>query len=190
MTLFLLLTGTYMLGNILTAALVSMLLFKEDIRSGGSGNPGARNAGRLFGKKAFVATFVGDALKGAVAVGVARWLGYGATVELLVLFTVMLGHVFPVSWKFRGGKGVSTYIGGLLIFNPLLFAVFAGLFLLGYPFLKSFTLAGLGAIGFLPLIVLAFSYGIPACSVACSVTALLFVAHREDVRQKLMSEKS
>ena len=187
MTLFLILAGVYMLGNILTAPLISQLFFKGDIRSEGSGNPGARNAGRLFGKKAFVATFVGDALKGAIAVGVARWFDFG---ELLALVAVMLGHVFPVTLKFRGGKGVSTFIGGLFVFNPLLFAVFAGLFFLGYPFLKSFTLAGLGAMGCLPLIVLSFSYGISAVSVACLVTALLFVAHRNDIRQKLMPEKS
>ncbi len=190
MTLFLLLAGVYMLGNILTAPLISQLFFKGDIRSEGSGNPGARNAGRLFGKKAFVTTFVGDALKGAIAVGVARWLDFGAAIELLALVAVMLGHVFPVILKFRGGKGVSTFIGGLLVFNSLLFAVFAGLFLLGYPFLKSFTLAGLGAIGFLPLIVLGFSYGMPAVSAACLVTALLFVTHRKDIKQKLMPEKS
>ena len=127
------------------------MLFKGDIRSGGSGNPGARNAGRLFGKKAFVVTFVGDALKGAIVVGVAGWFDFGAAVELLALVAVMLGHVFPIFLKFRGGKGVSTFIGGLLVFDPLLFAVFVGLFLLGYPLLKSFTIAGLLAIGFLPL---------------------------------------
>jgi acyl phosphate:glycerol-3-phosphate acyltransferase len=182
MTLFLLLTGVYMLGNILTASLIGKLLFKENIRSGGSGNPGARNAGRLFGKKAFVATFVGDALKGVLAVGTAKWLGFDAVVELLALVTVMLGHVFPVLMKFRGGKGVSTFIGGLLVFNPLLFAVFAGVFLLGYPFLKSFTRAGLVAVGFLPFIVLAFSYGIPAFVMACFVTIWLCVDHREDVK--------
>ena len=182
MTLFLLLTGAYMLGNILTASLIGKLLFKENIRSRGSGNPGARNAGRLFGKKAFVATFVGDALKGVLAVGTAKWLGFDAVVELLALVTVMLGHVFPVLMKFRGGKGVSTFIGGLLVFNPLLFAVFAGVFLLGYPFLKSFTRAGLVAVGVLPFIVLAFSYGIPAFVMSCFVTILLFVAHREDVK--------
>lgn len=190
MTLILLLTSVYMLGNILTAPLISQLFYKEDIRAEGSGNPGARNVGRLFGKKAFVATFVGDALKGAIAVGVVKGLDFGAAIELLALVAVMVGHVFPAILKFRGGKGVSTFIGGLLVFNPLLFAVFAGLFLLSYPFLKSFTLAGLGAVGFLPLIVFAFSYGMPAVGVACLVTALLFVAHRKDIRQKLMPEKS
>jgi acyl phosphate:glycerol-3-phosphate acyltransferase len=190
MTLFLLLTGSYMLGTILTASLIGNLFFKKNIRLEGSGNPGARNAGRLFGKKAFVATFIGDALKGVLAVGAAKWLGFGAAVELVVLFAVMLGHVYPVLLKFRGGKGVSTFIGGILVFNPLLFAVFAGLFLLVYPFLKSFTIAGLSAIGVLPVIVLAFSYGIPAFGVACLVTSLLFIAHREDLIQKLMPEKS
>ena len=84
----------------------------------GSGNPGARNAGRLFGKKAFVATFVGDALKGALAVCAAKWLGFDAIVELLALVAVMLGHVFPVLLKFRGGKGSPLSSAAFLYLIP------------------------------------------------------------------------
>ena len=154
MMLFLLLIGSYLLGNVLTASVVSKFFFKKNILGQGSGNPGARNVGRVFGKKAFIATFVGDALKGALAVLIARWLGFVTPVELLALLVVMLGHIYPVWLKFRGGMGVSTFIGGLLAFNPLLFAVFVGLFVIFYPFLKSFTLTGLSAIVWVPTLVL------------------------------------
>lgn len=189
MTLILLLVGSYILGNVLTGSIISNVFFKKDIRIEGSGNPGARNAGRVFGKKAFIATFIGDALKGALVIFVAKWLGFGVVVELFALFAVTLGHVYPLFLKFHGGMGVSTFIGGMLAFNPLLFAVFMGLFFVFYPFLKSFTLAGLSAVLFMPFLVLAFSYGMPVFIAACLLSLLLLFTHRDDLKQKLMPEK-
>ena len=190
MTLILLVIGSYILGNVLTGSSISNLFFKKDIRIEGSGNPGARNAGRVFGKKAFIATFIGDALKGALAIFIAKWLGFGATVELCALFAVTLGHVYPLFLKFRGGMGVSTFIGGMLAFNPLLFAVFVGLFSVFYPFLKSFTLAGLSAVLLMPILVVAFSYGMPVFIVSCLLSVLLLYTHRADLKQKLVQERS
>ncbi len=184
MTLSLLLIGSYMLGTVLTASIISKFFYKKNIQVEGSGNPGARNAGRVLGKKAFVATFIGDALKGAVAVLVARWLGFAAPVELLALFAVMLGHNYPAWLKFRGGMGVSTFIGGMLVFNPLMFAVFVGVFAVLYPFVKSFTIAGLSAVVWMPILVLIFSYGIPMFLIACLLAVLLLFAHREDLKEK------
>lgn len=190
MTLFLLLTGAYLMGNILTASIISRLFYKKNIQIEGSGNPGARNAGRVLGKKAFVATFIGDALKGIFAVGIAKWLGFDATIELLALLAVMLGHVYPFVLKFRGGMGVSTFIGGMLAFNPVLFAVFVGLFVIFYPFIKSFTIAGLSAVVVIPIIVLAFSYGYPVFIVACLLSVLLLFVHREDLQEKITLKRS
>lgn len=189
MTLSLVLIGSYMLGNVLTASIISKFLYGENIQEQGSGNPGARNAGRVFGKKAFVATFLGDALKGVFAVISARWLGFEAPVELLALFFIIVGHNYPVWLRFHGGRGVSTFIGGMLAFNPILFAVFVGLFLVFYPFLKSFTVAGLSAAVWMPTLVLLFSYGIPAFVIACLPVALLLFAHREDLKEKLLVKR-
>jgi glycerol-3-phosphate acyltransferase PlsY len=189
MTLILVIIGSYLLGHMLTGSIISNLFYKKNIRTEGSGNPGARNAGRIFGKKAFIATFIGDALKGAFAVFLAKWLGLGPTEELLALFAVTSGHVFPVFLKFRGGMGVSTFIGGMLVFNPLLFAVFIGVFLVFYPFLKSFTLAGMSGVVLMPIVVLAFSYETPVFIAACLLSALLLFTHWEDLKQKLMPEK-
>lgn len=190
MTIFLLFFGAYLVGNLLFAKLVSKLFFKKEIHAEGSGNPGARNAGRLYGKKAFFATFLGDALKGVFVVLLAKQFDLGANLELLGLFAVTLGHVYPVFYKFRGGKGVSTFIGGLLTFDPLIFSLFAGLFLLFYPIFKSFTLAGLSAILLVPLIVFGFSYGIIVSLIAASVSILVIYAHRENLEQNFTREKS
>lgn len=190
MTTFLfILIGSYVVGNMLTGTIISRFFYKKEIRAEGSGNPGARNAGRLYGKKAFVATFIGDALKGAFVVLVAKQLGHGADVELLALFAVTFGHIYPVLYKFRGGKGVSTFIGGLFAFDLLVFGLFVGLFILFYPFFKSFTLAGLSAILLMPIIVLGFSYGTFAVITACFISVLVIYAHRDDLKRNFTKEK-
>lgn len=190
MTIFLfIIIGSYLVGNMLTGPIISRLFYRGEIRAEGSGNPGARNAGRLYGKKAFIVTFIGDALKGALAIFLVKQLGFGVNTELIVLFAVTLGHVYPIWYKFNGGKGVSTLIGGLIVFNPFVIGVFVGLFLLIYLFLKSFTLAGLGTIFFMPIIVIGFSYGISACIIACLVSILILYAHRDDLERKFLREK-
>lgn len=180
--------SAYFLGNILTGALISKYFYHKGIHSEGSGNPGARNAGRLFGKKAFIATFLGDATKGAIAVLVAGALHIDTNGVLLVLLAVTLGHIYPIVYKFRGGKGVSTFIGGLLAFNPIVFGVFILAFLLLYPFIKSFTLAGMGAILTLPIILYGFSYQTLSIFITCLLSALVIFAHRHNILQRFTKE--
>lgn len=187
--IFMMMTA-YMLGNVLMGMVVSRFIYRKDIRTEGSRNPGARNAGRLYGKKAFIATFIGDALKGMFAVLLVKQFGGGSEIELLALFAVTLGHVYPVLHKFRGGKGVSTFIGGILAFDPLIFSLFAGLFILLYPISRSFTLAGLLAIFLMPVIVLGFSYGVVAFFIVCCTSILVVYAHRDDLSEKITKEKS
>lgn len=106
--------AAYLIGSISTAILVGKLLSGDDIRSHGSGNAGATNALRTYGKKAALFVLLGDVLKAVVAVGVARllWSVTGMTEDswrlMLYAATIgaVLGHNFPVYFKFRGGKGV------------------------------------------------------------------------------------
>jgi acyl phosphate:glycerol-3-phosphate acyltransferase len=179
-----LIIGSYLLGNLLIGSLISTFYYNQEIRTIGSGNPGARNVGRIYGKKAFVATFIGDAMKGGIAVIAATILGFDQIIELLVLVSVVIGHVYPVLFKFRGGKGVSTFIGGIIAFNPLVFAVFAGVFAVLYLFVKNFTAAGIIAIVSLPVILLVFSYHTPFILLACLLSGIILVAHREDLTMK------
>lgn len=189
MTILLLLVGSYFLGNVLTATVIGSLFYKRKIRVEGSGNPGARNAGRVLGKKAFVATFLGDALKGALAVLAARWLGFNMTIEIAALFAVMVGHIFPVIFKFRGGQGVSTFIGGLLALHLPTVAVMIGVFAVFYAFIKSFTLAGFAAIMLVPLIFLLFSIGTSVSIGMCFCLGLLVVTHKDDLMKKFTLKK-
>lgn len=189
MVLFIIIVA-YLIGNLLVGEVISRFFYKKNIRTEGSGNPGARNAGRLYGKKAFIVTFIGDALKGTFVIFLAKQLGYGTDIELLALFAVTLGHIYPIIYKFRGGKGVSTFIGGLLAFNPLVFGLFIGLFVLSYPIFRSFTLAGLCAILLMPVIILGFAYDMIACLIACCISILVIYAHRDNLQKNFQKEKS
>ena len=189
MTIVLLLIGSYFLGNLLTASVIGNLFYKRQIHIEGSGNPGARNAGRVLGKKAFVATFLGDALKGALAVLVTKWLGFDLMIGIAALFAVMTGHIFPVFFKFRGGQGVSTFIGGLLALHLPTVAVMVAVFGVLYPFIKSFTIAGFGAMVLVPLIFFLFSLGTSASIGMCFCLGLLVVTHKDDLMKKLVKKR-
>ena len=112
----------YLIGSLPFAVIVSKLFGLADPRSFGSGNPGATNVLRTGHKAAAVLTLLGDALKGWVAVALARALapefGLVEEIALLCALAVFIGHLFPVFFRFQGGKGVATALGVLLGLNP------------------------------------------------------------------------
>jgi glycerol-3-phosphate acyltransferase PlsY len=107
----------YLLGSIDFGAIVPRLM-GVDIYEHGSGNPGASNVFRTLGKKAGGLVMAGDALKGLAAAGIAD-LWVGETVGFAAAFLAVVGHVFPVFFKFKGGRGVATAIGAVLWLEPL-----------------------------------------------------------------------
>ncbi len=111
--------ASYLIGNILTAYIVTKLRHNVDIRDEGSGNPGARNMGRVYGKRYFIATFLGDAIKGNRCC-CSKIPFEDPTFVMLTLLAVIIGHIYPVLFKGKGGKGISTFIGGLIAFDYLI----------------------------------------------------------------------
>lgn len=107
----------YLIGSLSFAVIVSKLMRLPDPRSFGSGNPGATNVLRTGRKTAAALTLLGDAAKGWVAVAGARALGAEAGVVLLCALAVFIGHLYPVFFSFKGGKGVATALGVLLGLN-------------------------------------------------------------------------
>src|ERR1700760_1192258 len=105
----------YLLGSIPCGLVLTKLAGTEDLRSIGSGNIGATNVLRTGRKGLAAATLILDALKGTVAVLVAYWYG-GEDLAILAALGAFLGHLFPVWLRFKGGKGVATYIGLLIAF--------------------------------------------------------------------------
>lgn len=172
----LLLLMAYLLGNFLPALLIGKCSGKS-ILDEGSGNPGARNAGRVYGKKTFLLVFLLDAGKGAFAVFMAFSLDGRPVVGLLALTAVMLGHCYPIIHRFKGGKGAAAFIGGLLVFNPMgIFTILLG-FVLLYPAIRSSTAASvLGTIAIVPWSM--WVYDGKVTLIAICIVGLLLWTHR------------
>ncbi|RDE19876.1 glycerol-3-phosphate 1-O-acyltransferase [Motiliproteus coralliicola] len=120
LTIALLVIGAYLLGSISSAVLICRALGYEDPRTLGSGNPGATNVWRTSSKNAAVITFITDLLKGALPVWLALKLGLSSLEAALCGLAAMVGHMLPIFFRFRGGKGVATYLGACLSIDPLL----------------------------------------------------------------------
>jgi glycerol-3-phosphate acyltransferase PlsY len=143
--------GAYLLGSIPTAIWYGRIFHKTDIRKHGSGNAGATNAIRTFGKKAGIIVLVIDIAKGSLAVlipllitgGMIPGPGWILHPELALGLAAGLGHIYPIYEKFKGGKGVATLFGVILALNPLsaLFAVIS--FVLVFIFTKRVSLGSI-----------------------------------------------
>ena len=116
----LLIFSAYLLGSISAAIIVCKTLGLSDPRTGGSGNPGTTNVMRLYGKKAAFLTLVGDIFKGIIPVLLAKVIVNSEFIIAICGLAAFLGHIFPVYFKFEGGKGVATLIGILFATHWLL----------------------------------------------------------------------
>lgn len=106
-------TAAYLAGSVSAAILICRLMNLPDPRESGSGNPGATNVLRVGGKLPAALTLIGDALKGLLPVAIAGLIIPHPPTVALVAFAAFLGHLYPVFFDFRGGKGVATALGGL-----------------------------------------------------------------------------
>ena len=117
----------YLLGSINTAIIISKTKYKEDIRNFGSGNAGMTNMLRTYGKTAALLTLAGDCAKQAASIFFASFI-YGREGAYLAGLFCILGHIAPIYYKFRGGKGVLTAATMILFLNPVVFLVIFALF--------------------------------------------------------------
>ena len=144
----------YLLGSISSGVLLSRLFGHTDIRQHGSGNAGTTNMLRVMGKGMAALTLACDMLKGIIAVLIGKALVGGQTGEILGAFGAILGHNFPIFFGFKGGKGIATSFGCLLIVFPAqtlaAFAVFLILFLVTH----YVSVGSIGAAITLPLLVI------------------------------------
>jgi glycerol-3-phosphate acyltransferase PlsY len=171
---------SYGIGCFSTAYYLVRWRTGQDIRQLGSGTAGARNVGRVLGKGGFALTFLGDALKGALAVGVARWLDVPSFGIVAALLAVVTGHLWPVQLGGRGGKGASTALGGALVVNPWLGVVTLGIALICLALTRSFTRAGMIAMALAPVTAWILRLdGVMVGGVAMLAILLLF-AHRQN----------
>jgi glycerol-3-phosphate acyltransferase PlsY len=123
----LLVIGAYLLGSLNFAVIISRLKFGEDIRTKGSGNAGATNMSRTYGKAAGVFTLLGDVMKTVVPVLAAKLL-VGDTFGYLVGLSCAVGHAFPCYYRFKGGKGVAVTAAIVLVMEPMVFLLLLVIF--------------------------------------------------------------
>jgi len=135
----------YLFGSISSAVLVSKLFSLDDPRKVGSGNPGATNVLRSGNKFAAAITLIGDVLKGVLPVIFAQHVGVSNGVLAMVAIAAFMGHLFPVFFGFKGGKGVATAIGVFVALNWKLLAVFAATWVIVAAISRYSSLASLTA---------------------------------------------
>ena len=119
----------YLLGSVNTAIIVSGRFYHDDIRNYGSGNAGFTNIMRIYGKKAAVITFAGDILKTVAAILIG-WCYLGMETAYIAGFACFLGHIFPVFYQFRGGKGILCLTAILIMLDWRIFLILLAIFLL------------------------------------------------------------
>jgi glycerol-3-phosphate acyltransferase PlsY len=191
------LLASYLLGAVPFGYIVVKLARGTDVRGGGSGSTGATNVTRLAGLRAGVVTYVFDVAKGAAAVLLMRqvteepvWLGAAAV-------GAILGHMFPVFLKFRGGKGVATGVGAYVVLAP--FAVLSTLLVWVVLFWRSrmVSLASIVATALVPVWVLLWGWLAPAgddpkvTAVMVGVGCLLVIGkHHQNIRRLLAGTES
>lgn len=199
---------SYLLGSINCALVVSRFFFHEDVREKGSGNAGATNVLRNYGKKAGALTLIGDGLKGVISILIACAVfgapentpllsGMLSTLQVhacyLAAFFCILGHVFPCFSKFRGGKGVATLALSVLFLNPAIFAILMAIFVALVAMTKYVSLGSVVCAMFYPIILHSFDsmmfdektsstlYGVGIWAIAIGL--LVLWAHRGNLKR-------
>jgi glycerol-3-phosphate acyltransferase PlsY len=173
----------YLLGSIPFGLILTKLAGTQDLRSIGSGNIGATNVLRTGRKGLAAATLLCDMLKGTVAVVIAGYYG-GPNAAMLAALGAFLGHLFPVWLKFKGGKGVATYIGVLFGLAWPIGLLFCLIWLATAALTRYSSLAALVASAATP-IALWLSGWPPAALLFAVLTLLLFTRHRENMARLL-----
>ncbi len=186
--------AAYLLGSLSFAVIVSRGFGLADPRSYGSGNPGATNVLRSGHQLAAVLTLVLDAVKGAVAVGLVQRFGapygLGEGTEALVGLAAFVGHLWPVFFGFKGGKGVATAAGVLLALNPWLGLATLLSFAIILAFFRYVSLASIVAAAFAPFYQLLI-WGAGPAAIAVAVMSLLLVwRHSANIRKLLAGTES
>jgi len=178
----------YLCGSIPFGLILTRMAGLGDVRSIGSGNIGATNVLRTGNKKLAAATLLADALKGTVAVVVARHV-IGMEAALIAGLGAFLGHLYPVWLKFKGGKGVATYLGVLLGLAPLMVLVFAVVWLGMAKIFRYSSLAALAAAVAVPVAL--YLYGRPEVASLFVVMSLITILkHHENIRRLVSGTES
>lgn len=180
----------YLLGSFSTSITVSKLFYHQDIRQMGSGNAGATNTLRNFGAHKALLVVLGDGLKAAAAMGLARWLA-GPEAMLYAGGVAVIGHIFPLYYGFKGGKGVMSAAAMILVFDWRMFLVMLAVFAATVALTRYVSLASiLAAVSFLPAMLWFHRGNLAYALFSGGLAALVIWKHRSNIRRLAQGTES
>ena len=188
--MFYFLIGSYLLGSISSAIIICKICNLPDPRTQGSKNPGATNVLRIGGKYLAAFVLIFDGLKGALPVIIAHYYGYNLFDLTIILLCAFLGHVFPIYYRFKGGKGVATYLGGLIGISFFVGLTFSIIWLIVAKVMKVSSIAALTATVLSPIyFYLITTHDIRATLINFLINLFIYFTHRENIRRIMNGEE-
>lgn len=180
----------YLFGSISSAIIVCKIMGLPDPRTQGSNNPGATNVLRIGGKKAAAITLLGDMLKGVIPVLAAKLYGIETTGLALVAFAAFLGHLFPIFFRFEGGKGVATLLGCLLALNWQLGLAWMATWVVVALIFRYSSLAALTASMLVPLYAWLLTRNMMYVAVLLLMSLILVYRHKSNIKKLIAGNES
>ena len=182
LSIFLGATMAYLLGSIPSGLWIGRKFFQIDIRQHGSGNLGATNSFRILGKKAGTIVLLMDLLKGSISVLLLKQMDlHGISPLIIALFAVM-GHTYPLFANFKGGKAVATFAGVILAYQPVLFLIGLGIFILTLAISKMVSFTSMLTISIGVLLSLYFQ-DIVLTTIALLADIFIIYRHRTNIQR-------
>ena len=180
----------YLIGSIASAILISKWMQLPDPRNIGSGNPGATNVLRSGNKTAAALTLLADLLKGLLPVLVGRWLQFEFIILCCIGLAAILGHMYPIYYRFRGGKGVATMLGALLGIAWPLALLWTLIWLSTAVITRYSSLAALLSTLALPILCWLLNYPHEILVFTLAINSLIVCRHRNNIRNLFRGEES
>lgn len=187
---FLLVVASYFIGSISAAITTCQIMGKDDPRTLGSKNPGATNVMRFAGKTAAAVTLLGDLLKGLIPVAIGHSLDLSWGWLVLVGIAAFIGHLYPIYYGFKGGKGVATAMGVYFGLNPVIGLVVAITWLISALLFNISSLSALIACLLAPLYFLWVTGSVNLFLGLLFITAFIFWRHRVNITKIIDGSES
>tara|TARA_B100000953_G_scaffold86475_1_gene70433 strand:- start:656 stop:1255 length:600 start_codon:yes stop_codon:yes gene_type:complete len=173
----------YMIGSLPFAVIISKLLVLPDPRSFGSNNPGATNVLRGGNKFGAILTLLGDSMKGYIPVLILINMGIQIGEIYFLSFFIIIGHIFPITLKFKGGKGVATSMGILFAINLNVGIVVVAVWLLVFAISRVSGLSALSAFFILPFAIYLLIQNNFIFSLSIINTFIIFLTHKNNIKE-------
>lgn len=184
LSIFLGATMAYLLGSIPSGLWIGRKFFQIDIRQHGSGNLGATNSFRILGKKAGTIVLLMDLLKGSISVLLLKQMDLHGVSPLIIALFAVVGHTYPLFANFKGGKAVATFAGVILAYQPVLFLIGLGIFILTLAISKMVSFTSMLTISIGVLLSLYFQ-DIVLTIIALLADIFIIYRHRTNVQRIL-----